>query len=106
MPTNTNGSASPRASAIFALLNEVLAKKTLRLDMFAYDLNEPDLMTAVLKLAKQGRMRVILDNASLHHSTSSAEARGRVRKAVQRRPRKAMRRSCAASSAASRTTRC
>jgi len=58
---------------VFALLNEVLAKKTLRLDMFAYDLNEPDLIDAVLKLAKQGRVRVILDNASLHHSTSAPE---------------------------------
>jgi hypothetical protein len=56
---------------IFELLNEVLAKKTLKLDMFAYDLNEPDLMAIVLKLAAQGRVRVILDNASLHHSASA-----------------------------------
>jgi hypothetical protein len=55
---------------IFELLNEVLAKKSLHLDMFAYDLNEPDLMGMVLKLAKQGRVRVILDNAALHHSTA------------------------------------
>jgi phosphatidylserine/phosphatidylglycerophosphate/cardiolipin synthase-like enzyme len=36
--------------------------------MFAFDLNEPDLMTIFLKLAKEGRIRVILDNASLHHN--------------------------------------
>src|SRR5258706_6567271 len=56
---------------VFALLNEVLKKKTLRLDMFAYDLNEPDLIDAVLKLARQGRVRVILDNASLHHNVTT-----------------------------------
>jgi hypothetical protein len=53
---------------IFGLLNEVRDDKTLRLDVFAYDLNEPDLLRALLDLAKQGRVRVILDNAGLHHS--------------------------------------
>jgi hypothetical protein len=53
---------------IFALLDEVRKDKSLHLDMFAYDLNEPDLLRAVLALAKQGRVRVILDNAGLHHS--------------------------------------
>ncbi len=51
---------------VFDLLNEVLADKTLQLDMFAYDLNEPDLMTILLTLAKQTRIRIILDDASLH----------------------------------------
>ncbi len=58
---------------IFALANEVLTNKQLRLDVFAYDLNEPDLMTILLKLAKQGRIRMILDNASLHHNTQNPE---------------------------------
>lgn len=52
---------------IFAILDEVAAKKTLRLDVFAYDLNEPDVIAALLKLARQGRVRIILDNAALHH---------------------------------------
>lgn len=56
---------------VFELANEVLKNKKLRLDVFAYDLNEPDLMTAFLKLAKQGRIRVILDNAPLHHDTKA-----------------------------------
>jgi hypothetical protein len=56
---------------IFALLNEVLSDHSLQLDMFAYDLNEPDLMNILLKLAARGRMRIILDNAALHHSTKS-----------------------------------
>ena len=52
---------------IFEIANEVLKDKKLRLDVFAYDLNEPDLLNIFLKLAKQGRMRMILDNAALHH---------------------------------------
>jgi PLD-like domain len=53
---------------IFTLLNEVLAKPNLLLDVFAYDLNEPDVVGILLKLAKQGRVRIILDNAALHHA--------------------------------------
>ncbi|HEX8078023.1 MAG TPA: phospholipase D-like domain-containing protein, partial [Chthoniobacterales bacterium] len=54
---------------IFALANEVLSNPKLKLDVFAYDLNEPDLLKIFLKLANQGRMRIILDNAPLHHNT-------------------------------------
>lgn len=52
---------------IFDLANAVLQDESLTLDVFAYDLNEPDLLAIFLKLAKQGRMRMILDNAPLHH---------------------------------------
>ena len=68
---------------IFEVLNEVLGDATLALDMFAYDLNEPDLMAIVLKLAAQGRARVILDNASLHHSGSSAKPEDRFEQAFR-----------------------
>jgi len=54
---------------IFELLDEVVADKKLRLDVFAYDLNEPAVINVLIKLAKQGRIRVILDNAALHHGT-------------------------------------
>ena len=57
---------------IFGLLNDVLADKALRLDVFAYDLNEPDLIKILLELAKQGRIRMILDNAALHHSAATS----------------------------------
>lgn len=59
---------------LFALLNEVLQDKSLHLDIFAYDLNEPDLMKIVLNLAKQGRVRIILDNAALHHDATGSKA--------------------------------
>ncbi|MGC4071212.1 MAG: phospholipase D-like domain-containing protein [Nibricoccus sp.] len=58
---------------IFDLANEVLKTPSLRLDVFAYDLNEPDLLKIFLALAKQGRIRVILDNATLHHNKAGTE---------------------------------
>jgi hypothetical protein len=55
---------------IFELLNGVLADNSLQLDVFAYDLNEPDIAKILLQVAKQGRaVRIILDNATLHHDT-------------------------------------
>ena len=56
---------------IFGVLNETMADPRLSLDVFAYDLNEPDVIKIFLKLAGQGRIRLILDNADLHHSTAS-----------------------------------
>src|SRR5262249_35686149 len=52
---------------ILGLLDEVVKNDKLRLDVFAYDLNEPDVMKQFLMLAQEGRVRIILDNASLHH---------------------------------------
>lgn len=54
---------------IFGLLDDVLKNNNLVIDVFAYDLNEPDLIGRLLKLARQGRVRIILDNAALHHNT-------------------------------------
>jgi phosphatidylserine/phosphatidylglycerophosphate/cardiolipin synthase-like enzyme len=54
---------------ILEMLDEVTKDKSLVVDVFAYDLNEPDIITAMLKLAGQGRIRIILDNAALHHDT-------------------------------------
>lgn len=58
---------------VFEILDEVMGDKTLALDVFAYDLNEPDVMKGFLQLAKEGRIRIILDNATLHHGTGKAE---------------------------------
>lgn len=51
---------------IFAVLNRVLNDPTLTLKVFAYDLNEPDVVKILLTLGAQGRARIILDNAKLH----------------------------------------
>jgi phosphatidylserine/phosphatidylglycerophosphate/cardiolipin synthase-like enzyme len=56
---------------IFELLDEVTNDVTLHLKVFAYDLNEPEIMGKLLTLAEQGRIRMILDDASLHHSTKT-----------------------------------
>lgn len=55
---------------IFAVLDQVKKSKSLSLDIFAYDFNEPDVAQAVLDLAREGRVRMMLDNATLHHSTT------------------------------------
>jgi PLD-like domain len=51
---------------IFGVLNGVLNDKSLTLDVFAYDLDEPDILKTLLALGSQGRVRIILDNAQLH----------------------------------------
>jgi hypothetical protein len=58
---------------VFDVLNQVLNDPTLSLKVFAYDLNEPDVIGILLKLAAQGRIRVILDNASLHTSKAGTK---------------------------------
>ena len=52
---------------IFEILDAVVADQSLSLDVFAYDLNEPDVIDRLLTLGAQGRVRIILDNADLHH---------------------------------------
>jgi len=52
---------------IFAILKAVKDDNNLKLDVFAYDLNEPDLIKALLDLGHTKRVRIILDNAALHH---------------------------------------
>ena len=37
-----------------------------QVDVFAYDLDEPDIIAAICRMGKQGRLRAILDNAALH----------------------------------------
>lgn len=59
---------------VFAFLNEVLNDAAQYLCVFAYDLNEPDVCNILLKLAEQGRVRVLLDNAALHHSAAAPKA--------------------------------
>jgi len=58
---------------VFEILNEVSSDPTLTMDVFAYDLNEPDLVKIFLQLAAEGRIRVILDNAKLHHAPGVPE---------------------------------
>jgi len=73
---------------VLGIANEVLKNKKLRLDVFAYDLNEPDLMGIFLKLAKQGRIRMILDNAPLHHDTKKPKPEDQFEKLFKKAAKK------------------
>ena len=55
---------------IFEILDEVKANKKLKLDVFVYDLSEPNVVKALLDLGASKRVRVILDNAALHHNAA------------------------------------
>jgi hypothetical protein len=59
---------------VFAVLNKVLNDTTLHLDVFAYDLNEPDVLAIFLQLAAQGRIRIILDSSKEHHTADGSKA--------------------------------
>ena len=52
--------------------------KTAKVDVFAYDLDEPDVIAAICQMGKQGRLRAILDNASLHTKAGAAEIQANV----------------------------
>lgn len=69
---------------IFQILTEVVIDRSLRLDMFAYDLNEPDIVDILLKLAAQGRVRIILDNAALHHNKTAPKPEDKFTNLFQR----------------------
>ena len=58
---------------ITEFLNEVLKNKKLKLDVFAYDLNEPTIIEKLLKLAKEGRVRILLDDYPNHKEAGSSE---------------------------------
>src|SRR5262249_4830401 len=45
---------------------------TAKVDVFAYDLDDPEVIEAMLRLGKQGRLRAILDNADLHAKPSDS----------------------------------
>ena len=54
---------------IFEMLDEVRADPGLTLDVFAHDLDEPDVCAALLELGAAGRVRIILDDSTAHHDT-------------------------------------
>jgi len=59
-------------SRVLEFLDETLADSQLTLDAFAFDLDEPVVCDRLLKLARQGRLRMILDNSSTHVGTDAS----------------------------------
>ena len=58
---------------VFDFLNEALQDKTIHLDLFAYDLDEPDFIQGIIQLGKEGRLRAFLDDAPLHTKKGAIE---------------------------------
>ncbi|HEX8889062.1 MAG TPA: phospholipase D-like domain-containing protein [Pyrinomonadaceae bacterium] len=56
---------------VFDFVAECLADKSITVDLFAYDLDEPDFVRAMQKLGK--RLRAYLDNAPLHTKPGALE---------------------------------
>jgi phosphatidylserine/phosphatidylglycerophosphate/cardiolipin synthase-like enzyme len=59
---------------LFTALAEIIADSDLTVDVFAYDLDEPDFAKKLLELAASGRIRMILDNSSSHVSSNGKSA--------------------------------
>jgi len=62
---------------IFDFLNEAADDKTISLDILAYDLNEPDIVSALEKLGN--RLRAVIDNSGSHAPKTSAESQAAAR---------------------------
>src|ERR1700674_5854299 len=56
-----------------AFLDDCRQDKTALVNVFAYDLDEPDVIAAICAFGKEGRLRAILDNASLHTKAGAVE---------------------------------
>ena len=58
---------------LFAFISDCENDATAKVDVFAYDLDEPDVIAAICRIGKQGRLRAVLDNASLHTKAGAVE---------------------------------
>lgn len=56
---------------VFDFVDECVKDKSITVDLFAYDLDEPDFLRAMQKLGK--RLRAFLDNAPLHTKAGALE---------------------------------
>ena len=61
--------------ALLAMLDETVGNKKLSLDVFAFDLDEPVICSRLLTLAKEGRVRIILDNSASHSGSTDFETK-------------------------------
>jgi len=57
---------------LFDFITDCEKDTTAKVDVFAYDLDEPTVIAAMCQLGKQGRLRAILDNAALHSKPSKS----------------------------------
>jgi hypothetical protein len=52
--------------ALFDFIERCRQDKSAKIDVFAYDLDEPDIVAAICEFGREGRLRAVLDNAPLH----------------------------------------
>jgi len=52
--------------ALFDFFDRCRRDKSAKIDVFAYDLDEPDVIAAICEFGREGRLRAVLDNAPLH----------------------------------------
>ena len=62
---------------IMGFLQDVAADGTLELDLFAYDLNEPDVVALLEKIGP--RLRAVIDDSGSHKPADSAESQAAAR---------------------------
>jgi hypothetical protein len=55
---------------LFAFIDDCRNDKTCQVDVFAYDLDEPDIISAICEFGREKRLRAVLDNAKLHTGTA------------------------------------
>ncbi|MCU1323709.1 MAG: hypothetical protein JWM43_3358 [Acidobacteriaceae bacterium] len=55
---------------LFGILDEVIADKTLLLDVFAYDFDEPEILEKLKAIG--GRLRILIDDSGTHKPAQSA----------------------------------
>jgi phosphatidylserine/phosphatidylglycerophosphate/cardiolipin synthase-like enzyme len=58
---------------LFDFIADCENDRTAQVNVFAYDLDEPDIVAAICRLGKQGRLRAILDDAPLHTKAGAPE---------------------------------
>lgn len=59
--------------ALFAFLKDCETDTKALVNVFAYDLDEPDVIASICRMGKEGRLRAILDNAPLHTASGAVE---------------------------------
>jgi phospholipase D-like protein len=62
---------------IFRFLDEIERDENVELDVFAYDLNEPDILASLERIG--GRVRAIIDDSKDHSGVGSAETKAAAR---------------------------
>lgn len=62
---------------LFGFLDRAIADPAVDLDVFAYDLNEPDVVARLEKLG--ARLRIVIDNSKSHLAANTAESRAAAR---------------------------